>query len=113
MNERLSEGSRRRRQQQRMRRQQEFIQGPIPLPWLTRAATLRGKYPLVVGLALWFMVGVLGKSKIHLTRGLWERFGINRKSGYSALRALEAEGLIEVTRARGRRPTVTILGKPD
>ena len=113
MNERLSEVSRRRRQQQRMRRQQEFIKGPIPLPWLTRAATLRGKYPLVVGLALWFMAGVLAKREIRVTRGLWERFGINRKSGYSALRALEAAGLIEVSQRRGQRPTVTILETPD
>ena len=111
MTERLSDSSRQRRRQQLHRRKQEFIQGPIPLPWLLRAASLRGKYPLVVGLALWFMAGLLAKREIRVTRGLWTRFGISRKSGYSALRALETEGLIQVTRLRGRRPTVTILEK--
>lgn len=113
MTERLTEVSQRRHQQQLLRRQQEFIQGPIPLPWVARAARLRGKYPLVVGLALWFMAGVLAKREIRVTRGLWARFGINRKSGYSALCTLEADGLIQVSRRRGRRPTVTILEEPN
>lgn len=113
MTERLSELSRQRRQRHQRRRKQEFIKGPIPLSWLTRAARLPGKYPLLVGLALWFMAGVRTCREIKLTRGLLTRFGIKRKSGYAALRALEAEGLIQVTRLRGRRSSVTILDETE
>ena len=109
MRERLSECSRQRRRRQQCRRKREFIKGPIPLPWLSRAARLPGKYPIIVGLALWFMAGVLAKREIRVTSGLWTRFGINRKSGYAALRSLEAAGLVKVRSFPGRRPIVTIL----
>lgn len=82
----------------RHKRGQEFLCGPVPLPWLRQAATLRGK-ALAVGIALWFKA----------TGTLWGKLGIHRKSAYRGLSALETAGLITVVRHAGRAPVVTIV----
>jgi hypothetical protein len=50
---------------------QEFLCGPVPLPWLRRAATLRGK-ALAIGIALWFKAGVTKRGEVKATGTLWE-----------------------------------------
>ena len=104
----LSEQTRKRRAVSAARRDKEFLRGPIPMPWLKRAASLRGRSPLAVAIALWWMVGITGSNKVKLTQGMLDRVGLNRKAGYRGSKALENAGLIEVGRLSGRRPIVTI-----
>ena len=88
-------------------RKGKFLRGPVPLAWLRRAAELRGK-ALAVGLALWFLRGVLKRRTVRLTGRTLRRFGIGRKPGYLGLKNLEAAGLARVRRQAGRSPVVTI-----
>lgn len=83
--------------------------GPIPLTWLSKACRLRGR-ALAVAMALWFKAGVQRKAPtVVLSHVLLNRFGVtNRKAGYHGLALLEAAGLVEVERHRGRCPRVTI-----
>jgi hypothetical protein len=92
----------------RHKRGQEFLCGPVPLPWLRQAAMLRGK-ALAVGIALWFKAGVTKRREVKATGTLWGKLGIHRKSAYRGLSALETSGLITVVRHAGRAPVVTIV----
>ena len=89
-------------------RGREFVRGPIPLVWLHKAASLRGK-ALAVGIALWFKVGITKQREIKASNALWRKLGIHRKSAYRALAALERAGLVAVDRHAGRAPIVVIL----
>jgi hypothetical protein len=86
----------------------EFLKGPIPLAWLSKAARLRAKSALAVALAIWFESGRRRSPEVKLTTKILERFGVNRKAKYRALTALEREGLIVVTRMPRRNPVVVI-----
>jgi hypothetical protein len=90
------------------KRRKEFLRGPIPLGWLHKAAQLRGK-ALAVGIALWFKAGVTKQFVVKASNTLWSKLGINRKSAYRALTALEHAGLVSVERHAGRAPVVKIL----
>ena len=90
----------------------EFLRGPIPLPWLTAAAKLSGKAPLVTALALWFEVGRRNSREITLTAAIMVRFAPDRKSKYRGLQSLEKAGLVHVNRELRRNPVVTILDVP-
>jgi len=103
----LSEPSRKRREAQAARRLRHYIRGPLPMPWLERAARLPGK-ALAVALLLWFRVGLVGDARVTLTSELLDRFGVGRKAAYAALAALEKAGLIEADRGPGRLPRITI-----
>lgn len=87
----------------------QFVKAP--LGWLALAGALPGK-ALAVGLALWFLRGVKRKSTVRLTIGTLEKFRIERRACYRALRQLEDARLVEVTRRQGRGPSVTILDAP-
>ncbi len=91
----------------RAKRQQEFLRGPVPLPWLSQAVTLPGK-TIAVGIAIWFAVGLQKSIRVKITRALRERLSITRKTCYHGLRALESAGLITVERHEGRCPVVTV-----
>jgi len=86
----------------------EFLKGPIPLGWLSEAAKL-SKSSLAVSLALWFHSGRRKSYTVVLTTKICERFSINRKAKYRALKDLEKVGLISVQRNLRKNPTVTIL----
>jgi hypothetical protein len=88
-------------------RRDKFLRGPVPQPWLRRAAELPGK-ALAVGLALWFLRGCRGRWTVRLTRRTLQRFGVRRKPGYLGLKNLEAAGLVRVRRRVGVSPVVTI-----
>jgi hypothetical protein len=53
----------------RHKRGQKFLCGPVPLPWLRWAATLRGK-AVAVGIALWFKAGVTKRAEVKATGSL-------------------------------------------
>lgn len=86
----------------------EFLRGPIPLPWLARAAALRGK-ALAVGIAIWFKHGATKGKPVKASASLLDKLKVNRKSGYRALESLESAGLINVQRQAGRAPIVNIV----
>ena len=109
---RLSEQSIRRRERQQESRQQEFIKGPLPLPWMIAATVLPGRYPLAVALVIRFRAGLeKTDTKLRLTSKMLKRFGINRQAGYRALATLEDAGLVTVDRNPGRCPLVSIREK--
>ncbi len=91
---------------------ERFLQGPIPLNWLSVAARLPGKVAacrhraLVRGRAPQFGC----RSRFAISTG--QRFGLDRNAKYRALRWLEGAGLITVERKLGRAPIVTINGCP-
>jgi len=110
---RLSKQSVHRREKQQESRQDEFIKGPLPLPWMIAATALPGRYPLAVALVIWFRAGLEKTiSKLRLTSKMLDRFSINRQAGYRALATLEDAGLVAVDRKPGRCPLVSIREKP-
>ena len=110
---RLSEQSIRRREKQQKARQQEFIKGPLPLPWMIAATALPGKYPLAVALVVRFRAGLEKTgTELRLTSKMLEQFGINRQAGYRALSVLDEAGLVTVGRKPVRCPLVSIREKP-
>jgi hypothetical protein len=96
--------------QRRPRR--EFIRGPLPVSWIAAAAKLH-RQALAVAMAVWFRKGIERAKQFPLYPSALARFGVNRWSGYRALAAMEAAGLVRVERHRGRSPLVTVLDLPD
>lgn len=89
-----------------------FIKGPIPGPWIARAASLGGK-SLHVGMALWYLAGVRKSRQVKLTTKVINRFGIGPKAARVGLRRLEEAGLVSVFRGHGRLPVATLLDFAD
>jgi hypothetical protein len=88
-----------------------FIKGPLPLPWVHRAAALPGK-ALHVALGLIFVKGLCCKSTFPFKRKVAAEMGVSPDATYDALTNLEGAGLIRVSRHRGRSPVVTVLDLP-
>jgi hypothetical protein len=88
-----------------------FLRGPIPLSWLDKACRLRGKGPLRVALAVWYLAGLNRRRKhLKLTKAPLSRFGVNNPDlKQRGLEALENAGLVRVNRRDGKSPRVTIL----
>jgi hypothetical protein len=91
---------------------EKFLKGPIPWEWLTKAAQLPG-HGLHVAVGLWFLAGLNKKSTVMLTSKVLKELGVERRTGYRALEALERAGLVSVERHVGRSPRVTILDKAN
>lgn len=87
---------------------EKFLKGPIPLRWLTLAATLRGK-ALHVGLALWFRAGLERSAIVPFNLGRLKHFGVERSAASRALTMLATRGLVSVQQRPGCVPVVTIL----
>jgi hypothetical protein len=85
-----------------------FIKGPLPLPWLQRAAALPGK-AFHVAIGLWYVSGLCRSDTFLFKRSVAADFGVSPDATYDALTNLEAAGLVNVARHRGRSPNVTIL----
>jgi len=85
-----------------------FLKGPIPLWWLTRAAKLPGK-ATALGIALWWIHGMSKNDSFKLTRKALEAMNVSRDAATDGLRRLEADGLVSVQRAKGKRPVVQII----
>ena len=88
-----------------------FLKGPIPGPWLERAAALPGK-TLHVGLALWYAAGLKNRRTVTLSHKVLARFGVGRDAGRRALDRMAKAGLVSVDRGPGRCPRVTINEAP-
>jgi len=87
---------------------QHFLKGPIPKPWLERAAQAPGR-ALHVGIALWFQAGMKKRGEIRLGLAQFSDFGLDRFAASRGLAELERAGLVSVIRHPGRKPIVTIL----
>lgn len=87
---------------------EKFLKGPIPYIWLTKAGILPGK-ALHVAIALWFQAGIIGKPTVKLSPKIMQELGVERRTGYRALKSLENAGLVSVERHVGRTPIVTLL----
>ena len=85
-----------------------FLKGPIPMAWLNEAAKLPGK-ALNLGIAIWWLAGMSKTTAFKLTGKALDQLDISRDAASSALKRLEAQGLIRVQRLPGQRPTVEIL----
>jgi hypothetical protein len=86
----------------------EFLRGPIPLRWLSKACQHDGK-TVNTALAIWFEAGRRGNFAVNLTTALLARFHVGRKAKYAALSALHEAGLIKTCIRRGKNPLVTIV----
>lgn len=89
-----------------------FVKGPIPLAWLSLAATC-GRKGLHVALAVWYRVGITGSSQVKLSAGTLERFSVDSRTANRILAQFEAAGLVTVERKPGRAPLVTVLATDD
>ena len=88
-----------------------FIRGPVPIPWVERAAKLPGK-ALALGFGLWWLHGMGKGGEVKLTKRLLETFNISRDAAADGLKRLEQSGLVQVKRAPGKRPSVRIVKEP-
>ncbi|NLS90942.1 MAG: hypothetical protein GXX96_01985 [Planctomycetaceae bacterium] len=61
-----------------------------------------------MALAVWYQAKRSRSAGAVVSPTLLEQFGVSRKAGYLALEKLEAAGLVEVDRHRGRAPRVTV-----
>ena len=85
-----------------------FLRGPIPLDWLQRAMKLGGT-AISVGIVLWYFNGLkrlaIFKVGIQDIARLIGRSWLTAKRG---LITLEREGLIRITRHKGRKHLIEI-----
>jgi len=89
-----------------------FIKGPIPIPWLSEAAGLPGK-TIQVALALWWISGMSGTSKIKLTAAALRTFHLSQDASRDGLRRLADRGLITLDRRPGQRHLCTLNTATD
>ena len=90
------------------KRRNHFLKGPISLPWLMRASRLPGR-AIVVGIVIWFRVGLCQSKTITLTTTILTLFGVDRHAKRRSLVSLEKAGLISVDRRTGKNPTITVI----
>ncbi len=95
----------------RPKHKEKFLRGPIPLNWLSHAATLPGR-SLHVAIAVWFMAGLKNARIVPMSNITALQFGLDRNAKYRALEWLESADLISVQRKAGCAPVVTILEPP-
>ena len=84
-----------------------FIKGPIPGPWIAKAASLPG-HSLHVALAIRYLHGCTGKSIVTLTRKEFDKIFVKKNSTHRALDFLSQAGLI-LYRREGHKVRVKIL----
>ena len=90
---------------------EDFLRGPIPWDWISRAAILPGA-ALPVGLVIWRTAFLKNTLDVKLTSASLKAVGVTRMSKMRALKELEAAGLVEVQRTHGKNPLVGIVDKP-
>ncbi len=89
-----------------------FLRGPIPLPWLQRAASLPGK-TYTLGSILWWFRGMNPTKPIKVTNKSLRGFSISEDAYLDGLKRLEETGLVSVTRKKGQRALIEILVPDD
>jgi hypothetical protein len=85
-----------------------FIRGPIPFEWLISANQL-GPSTGLVGISLWFYVGLNSKYKFKLDGKLDKLTGLSRQTRQSALSKLHEAGLIELNKHPGAYPHIRVI----
>ena len=85
-----------------------FLKGPVPLVWLNRAALLPGKV-LNVAIAIWWLQGMADGKPLKLTQKSLKYLNVKRNAASTALDLLQNEGLIQLERRVGQRPSISIL----
>lgn len=90
-------------------RDERFVQGPIPMGWLSGAAALPGK-ALHLALAIWMVAQIAdSQTGLRLNARILGELALDRYAKYRALRHLERAGLIAVSRGAGRKEVIAIL----
>jgi len=85
-----------------------FLRGPIPLDWLQKAMKLGGT-AISVGIILWYYTGL--KKLLVFKIGIQDIARLIGRSWLTAKRgliALERQGLITITRHKGRKHLIEI-----
>ena len=95
-----------------VRQKAHFLKGPIPMPWLSKAADLPGK-SLNVALAIHWLYGMARGKSVTITQLALANFRVSNDAYLDALPRLEAAGLIRVQRAAGRRAIITVLSTAE
>jgi hypothetical protein len=85
-----------------------FLRGPIPLPWLQRAASLPGK-AYTLGSILWWFKGMNPTRPIKVTAKSLRNFSLSESAYLDGLKRLEEVGLVSVTRKKGQRALIEII----
>ena len=89
-----------------------FLRGPIPLPWLQRAASLPGK-AYTLGSILWWFKGMNPTKPIKVTTKSLKNFSVSEDAYRDGLKRLEEAGLVSVTRKKGQRALIEIIVLED
>ena len=89
-----------------------FLRGPIPLPWLKRAASLPGK-AYTLGSILWWFEGMNPTKPIKVTTKSLRNFSLSESAYLDGLKRLEEAGLVSVTRNKGQRALIEIIVLED
>ena len=84
-----------------------FIKGPIPGPWIARAAALGGR-ALKVALAICCEAGMKRTRTVRLSAETLRRFSLRPQGTRRALAALAQAGLVTVKQDPGRKPMITM-----
>ena len=85
-----------------------YFGGRVPWAWLAEAGRLPGK-ALQVAMVVRLVSSLEKTATVKLRQTLLTGIGVDRKSAYRGLAALESAGLVAVDRKRGRLAIVTIL----
>jgi DNA-binding transcriptional ArsR family regulator len=88
--------------------QDKFIKGPISITWLIQASKL-GVTPLLLGLVLWYLIGLRKANTVLLSNVTCRECGIEQDAKRRALLKLEKAGLVAVERSAKKSPKVTLL----
>ena len=85
-----------------------FIKGPIPFEWLMSANQI-SKSAGLIGIGLWFYVGLYKKYQFKIDGKLDKLTGISRQTRQIALSKLHKAGLIELNKYPGAYPHVKVI----
>lgn len=88
-----------------------FIKGPIPFEWLMSANQL-GTSTGLIGISLWFYVGLNSKYKFKIDGKLDKLTGLSRQTRQVALVKLHEAGLIELNKYPGAYPHIKVIHPP-
>jgi len=88
---------------------EEFLAGPIRIPWLEVAAKLPGA-AFQIAVLLRHHKNLKRTDTVKLSNKAVEQFGVSPDAKRRALIALQDAGLITMSSATGRSPIVTLIG---
>ena len=84
-----------------------FVKGPIPLDWISAAASLPGKC-LNVAISIQWLAGMCDGKPFKLTAKALRSLHVSDDTARDCLRRMERAGLLQVERKPGQRPVIQI-----